>query len=153
MAKVAEAETGIKPQDTAKVDQLDSSDGNNADLENNDQEDDAQQSSSSANDTAFDDNSDDSTAAETDFANTTNKSKRADSFEQQNYDDTGDANESAPDDFDNEEKVVFVDSIADKVARSQTQAQNNKRLDEKTIVMSKPRKARSRKLETIIYYE
>lgn len=126
--KVAEAKTGIKPP---KTDQIDSS-ASDYDSEKNDQTADDAQSNLSENDADLGY----STAEDTSFSSTENKSsaKRTDNL--QNYDDTDNESESDLDDSESKEKVVFVDSILNKQPESKTQTQNNNRLD-----------------ETIIYYE
>lgn len=142
MEKVAEAETGIKPQDDSKTDKLDSSISNgDAASENNHQEDDDAQPYSSESDTDL-------------ITKEVKKSRAKRADNSQNYYSTDDGNDSGQDhdNLDRAENVVFVDSILNKVESSKTQKQNNKRLDEKTIVLKKPRKTQSKKPETIIYY-
>lgn len=120
--KVAEAETGIKPQDTEKVDKLDSDDNNSSAENNKNQEADDNESLLTESDT----NLDNSTAEDSNFSNTVS----ADNSE--NYDDTDNENETGLDESELGERVVFVDSILNNQTKSKTQANNN-RLDEKII--------------------
>jgi hypothetical protein len=121
--KVAEAETGIKPQDTEKVDQLDS-DYNNSNAEADDNK---------SLLTEGDTNLDNSTAEDSNFSSTENKSSAISADNSQNYDDTDNENESSLDESELGERVVFVDSILNNQTKSKTQANNNNRLDEKII--------------------